>query len=175
MKKNKKENIPVSNYVKLILLICLVVVIALIGRNIYVSNENYEKTIPIIQDVLINEINTSEVYNYIRENEDAVLYVGAASNDDCRKLEESLKSIIKNRNLEYRITYLNITKEKKKTTFIKEFNKFYGTNLSKYPSFIIFEEGKVKDIITSKKNEIITLSDVVNFLERNNITSDFYD
>lgn len=175
MKKKKEETIPFSNYIKLGLIVVITIIIAIILRNYYINNENYEKTIPVIRDVLISEINSDEVYNFIRENENVLLYVGVSDDDNCRKLELELKDVITNRNLNDRITYLNITKEKKKTTFIKDFNKFYGTKINTYPSFILFEEGNVKDILTAKKNENLTIEEVINFLDRNNITSDIYD
>lgn len=148
MKKKKKDIIPVSNYVKLILVIIVVVLGVFALRNIYLSNEDYNNSIPVIRDSVVREINSKEVYNYVREDNDAIIYVGVADNKLCRKYEEELKKIIKKYFLEEEITYLNLTDLKSTKSFIKEFNKFYDSKLKDYPSIIIFKDGKVVDIFT---------------------------
>ena len=173
--KKKKSNIPFSNYIKLFLIVLVTITGAIIIRNIYVQQENYEKNIPIIRNVLINEINGDEIYNYIRENESTVLYIGVSDNKECRSLEEELKQVIIDRNLQDKITYLNITDERKKSSFINDFNKFYGVKVLGYPSFVLFEEGDVKEVLTVKTGNNLSVNEVINFLNRNNITSNDYD
>ena len=174
MKKNKNK-IPFSNYFKLGLIIIVTVLLAVLCRNYYLSRIDYENSISIIRDVLVSEINSDEVYSYIRENENVVLYIGVIDDENCRNLENDLKSVITSRGLENRITYLNITNDKKKTSFIKEFNKFYGTKVLGYPSFILFDEGKVKEIVTVKVGDDLSIDKVIDFLDRNNISTDIYD
>ena len=167
MKKKEKKEIPISNYIKLFLLIVLTVIITLIVRIKYIESVDYENDIPVIGDTLVNEINSNEIYNYIRENNDALIYIGVANNSNCRKLEKRLKSFIEKNNLEEEITYLNITGESKKNSFIKEFNKFYGTKVLGYPSFIAFEDGKVKEILTTETGDELEFSSVKSFLNKN--------
>ena len=171
---SKKKVIPFSNYIKLSLIVVLTIIGAFICRNLYVSNINYQKSISIIRDVLVSEINSSEVYNYIRENDNAVLYIGVVYDDSCRSLEKELKAVITEQKLENTITYLNITDNKKKSSFIKEFNKFYGIKLLGYPSFVYFEDGKVKDLITVKTGNNLKISEIEDFINRNNL-KDLYD
>lgn len=176
MVKGKEiKKIPVSNYIKLCLIIVVTLTLCFVFRNNYLSNQEYENGIPIIRDVLSSEINSSEVYHYVRENNDTLLYIGVANNKSCRKLEEELKSVIAERELENVITYLNLSETKNKSSFIKEFNKFYDIELLGYPSFVLIENGKVVDFITVKEEKNMSLKRVINFLERNNITNDLYD
>ena len=175
MFKKKNEKIPVSNYIKLFLLVAVTCCLALICRNIYVSNINYNNSIPVISDVLKSEIRSSEVYNFIRENDNTIIYIGVSDDSNCRNLEEELKDVITDRGLEDEITYLNLSDNKKRETFIKEFNKFYDTKLLGYPSFIIFEDGKVKDILTVKTGNSLSISKVTDFFDKNNLLSEYYD
>lgn len=175
MSKEKNKKISTANYIKLGLIIILTVIGVILIRNSYLSNQEYENGIPIIRDVLVSEINSNEVYHYIRENENVVLYIGVANDKECRSLEENLKQEITDRQLESVITYLNLTNNKKKSSFIKEFNKFFDTKLLGYPSFVLIEDGKVKDIITVKIGHELSINRVINFLERNNISRDTYD
>ncbi len=163
--KMKKEKDYVGGYIKVILLFIVTIFIILLLRNWYLSGVNYQLNTPIIGDVLVREINTEEVYNYIRENENAILYVGVVHDENCRKLEEKFKSVIEEKGLENSITYLNLTKESNVEKFVEEFNKFYNTNLLGYPSLIVFENGKVKDLLTVKVGEELTKEEVVEFLD----------
>lgn len=175
MKKNNEKKIPASNYIKLGLIILVTILVAIFLRNSYISNQEYENGIPVIRDVVASEINSNEVYHYVRENENVVLYIGVSDDSNCRNLEKDLKDVITSRGLENVITYLNLTNTKKKSSFIKEFNKFYDTKLLGYPSFVLLNDGKVTDIITVKTGSKFSVDRVINFLERNNISSDLYD
>ena len=175
MVKKKENKIPVGNYVKLGLIIVVTLIACLALRNNYVSNQEYENGIPIIRDYVTSEINSTEVYHYVRENSSVVLYIGVANNKSCRKLEEQLKDAIVDRNLGNVITYLNLTNTKSKSSFIKEFNKFYEIELIGYPSFLYIENGKVVDFITVKEKDNLDINRVINFLERNNISNELYD
>lgn len=170
--KKQKKNIPVYNYIKLGIIVVVTIFAVVVLRNWYVGKTNYELNIPIIKDTLVNEINTDEVYNYIRENENAILYIGVVSNKNCRSFEKEFNRVIVDRNLQYEITYLNLSKAKNKSKFIKEFNKFYDTNILGYPSLVIFEEGSVKNIITVKTGKDLNVKDVIKFLDSNSIVDD---
>ena len=170
MKKNNNK-IPVNNYIKLSLLVIGTVFIIVLLSKWYIGNREYELTIPIISETLINEINTDEVYDYIRANENAILYIGVVENQECRELEKEFNKVIKERTLEDTITYLNITKTKNKKNFIKEFNKFYDAELDGYPSLIIFEKGNVKDTLTVKTGKSLDIRDVEEFLNENGVVS----
>lgn len=171
MSKKENKKIPFGNYVKVILVVALVVFISFLFRNWYISSINYELNIPIITETLVSEINTDEVYNYVRENENAILYIGVVNDENCRNFEKEFNEVIKNRQLEDTITYLNITKVKNKSKFIKEFNKFYDAELKGYPSLVIFEEGEVKATLTVKTGKSLEIKDVVKFLDKNSVVS----
>ncbi len=173
--RGKKSYIPVSNYVKLVLIMVITLVGVFIFRNVYLNNKLYEENIPLIRDYVISEINANEIYNYVRENAEPIIYICTSSNTNCREFEKEFGPIIKKRGLGDRITYLNISDVKKKSTFIKEFNKFYDVKLLGYPSLVIFEEGKVKDILTVKTNNSLDIKTVVEFFEKNSVSLDYYD
>ena len=69
--KNKSSNNKnnVGGYIKIILIFAVTIFAILLLRNWYLSGVNYQLNTPIIGNVLMREINTEEVYNYIRENE----------------------------------------------------------------------------------------------------------
>lgn len=170
-KKENQKSVPKVNYVKLFLIIIITVLAVLLLRNWYINSRNYELSIPIIKDTLKNEINEDEVYNYIRENENAILYLGVANDENCRNFEKEFNTVIEKRKLEDTIMYLNITKSENKEDFVKDFNKFYDTNLLGYPSIIVFDEGKVKATLTVKVGSKLEIEDVILFLDRNDVAA----
>ena len=86
---NNKNNI--GGYIKIALIFVVTIFAILLLRNWYLSGINYQLNTPIIGNVLVQEINTEEVYNYIRENENAILYVGVVNDRNCRKFEEEFQ------------------------------------------------------------------------------------
>ena len=74
--------------------------------------------------------------------------------------------MVKERQLENSITYLNLTKESNITQFIKEFNKFYDTDLLGYPSLVVFQDGKVLDVLTVSTGGTLSKEKAVEFLDR---------
>lgn len=165
--KKTKNKISIGDYIKLSLVVFITVMLCFVLRNWYLSRVDYEMNIPIITETLLTKINTNEVYNYIRENENAILYIGVASNQECRDFEIEFNKVIKERKLENIITYLNLSDTSNKNSFIKEFNKFYDTKLLGYPSLIIFEDGSVKDILTVKTGKKLKVEDAIKFLDEN--------
>ncbi|MDE5587137.1 MAG: hypothetical protein K2I72_02045, partial [Bacilli bacterium] len=107
------------------------------------------------------------IYNYVREYPNALIYVGAVSDSNCRTFEIDFNQIIRNNKLEEEITYLNLEKEKNIKEFFKEFNKFYNSALKKYPSIIAFKDGKVAEILEIPVGDNYSSSLVQEFLDRN--------
>lgn len=170
-KKQEEKGKLLKGYVKLIILFTAVVALVFVLRNWYINSKDFEMGIPVINETLKQELKSTEIYNYIRENENAVIYVGVADSKKCRDFETIFNGIIKDRSLENTITYLNLSTESNKKSFIKEFNKFYNTSLKSYPSVIVFNEGQVVSIFdadnTSKEK-------IMNFIDMNNIISKDY-
>ncbi len=170
-----KKKIPFSNYFKLIVVVVITVLIALILRNWYLSRMNYEKNISILGEKLQMEIVPEEVYDYVREKGDVVLYFGVVDNDECRNFEKDFQEFVEEQDLEEVITYVNLTKLSNKKSFIKEFNKFYGSEVKGYPSFIVFEDGKVEAVLTVDVGEELKVPMAKTFFHQNKIASDLYD
>ena len=173
--KNKTSRIPIANYIQLFIIIAVTLVGVFIFRNVYLKDRLYEESTPLIRNYIISEINSNEIYNYVRENGELIIYVCTSDNKTCRDFEKEFGPYLKDKGLERKITYLNLKSLKKKSSFIKEFNKFYDTKLLGYPSIIIFEEGKVKDILTVKADSELSFEKLKDFFKKNSISSGEYD
>ncbi len=172
--KTKKERERIEKkdrfirYLELVLIFALTIVFMLGLRIFYLNDQNYQKTIPIMRDVLF-EIRASEVENFVNEKQDAILYVGTSANDASRTFEKDFKPYVEENHLEDVITYLNLSDANVDdfyTTFNNQYN--YSTSWS-YPAFIVFEDGKVKNILASTKSKTFDINEVDWFLRDNGL------
>jgi len=149
-----KKKVPVSNWVKLVLIFVLVIGFALFIRRWYINSNNLEMQIPVVSDVLTSEVRLAEIYDYINENDPALIYFESSSDSDCRKLEKNLIPFFKDNSLEDVVVYINLDGEDIET-FFKEFTEFYGYRgeIESVPTFIYFEEAKVDNVLTGKVNK----------------------
>lgn len=165
----EKNKISIGNYFKVFAVSLVVIFVSFLLRSWYINDRNYELNIPVITKTLLSEINTEEVYNYVHENEDTILYLGVANDINCRNFEKEFNKVIKERYLEDTITYLNLTKEVNRSKFIDDFNNFYNINLSGYPSIVIFKDGEVKATLDIESD--FDINKVILFLDENSVVS----
>lgn len=172
---NIEKNTDSSNlfygYVKLIVLFVATILLVLFIRNLYLNKVNYKLNVPVISETLHQEINQNEIYNFVRENPNAVIYICAVQDDSCRIFELDFNRIIQKRKLEDEIVYLNLGETSKSASFFKEFNKFYSSSLEKYPSILVFENGKVVDIFKVPGKEQYSSQEVEEFLDQHQVVS----
>lgn len=167
MKNNKKEDlrvIPKNNYAKLSTIFVITIIVVVFAFVSYRSHSSFINNIPVIRGTL-SEIEEKDLNNYITEHDEVLLYVGVASDENCRSLEEDLKETLKNRGLLNTI-YLNITSISNKEDFYKSFNNNYSDNikLNNYPAFVIISNNKIVDLVERKDNKL-NIGDVERLLD----------
>ena len=148
MKKNNKK-IGVSNYIIVIAIMLVSMFSIILLRNLYVTREENKLSIPVLRDVLMHELTSSEVDNYINENPDVVMYIGVSKDKKCRSFESDIKSYLINNNLGYDIVYVNLDSDEV-DSFFNSFNENYGgdNRLNQYPAFVSIKNGKLEDILS---------------------------
>ena len=163
-KSNKKEEIkkiPLKNYIIVVIIFIASISLAVFLRGWYMSYQNYEKTIPVL-DGVISEVRYNEIHNYIGDNQSGIIYIGVADDENCRELEEDLIKVIEKRHLKDKLVYFNITDVEDKELLLKEFNDKYvtGDKIYAYPAIILIEDGKVVDFISKNASQNLLISDV---------------
>lgn len=150
----EKKKVPVKNWVKLALIFVLVIGMSLFIRRWYINSNNLEMQIPVVSEVLTNEVKLAEIYNYINENDPALIYFESSSDSDCRKLEKNLIPFFRDYSLEDAIVYINLDGENVKE-FFSDLKEVYGYkgDVESVPTFIYFEEGKIENVLTGKVNK----------------------
>lgn len=166
---DQKEKKKIYNYIITIILFIACCGLTLYVCELYKVNEEAQKKIPVIQG-LISEIYSDDLEHYVMDNQTTVVYMCAANDEDCRTFERDFKKLLRKNDYSDRLIYLNLT-DVNQEEFVVSFNEKYKYKTeitTKYPAFILFEDGKIKSILqeNSKKLDIIK---VKNFLELNEI------
>ena len=170
--KNKK----LHNYLILLLIFVVSIIVVLYVCQLYKVEKDAEQKIPVIRSSIKNEILPDELEHYVRDNSRFVIYMCTANDDRCRTFEKDFKRLLsskkaKNANYTDAIVYLNLT-DSDQQEFVDTFNSKYPYRngiTEYYPAFVLFEDGKVKNILQASKNKSLTISKVSSFLELNDI------
>lgn len=154
-KIEKTRDIPRKNYITLFV-IYVVCILAVVGMKIlYRSYSEYKLNIPVLQGK-ISEVNINELDEYIAAHDDFYLYVGVASDTNCRNIEHELIRLLKLKNIKDETVYLNVSNLKDSNNVIYSKLSKYG-DLNKtinYPLFIIFKDGKIFGKLDKVSNKI---------------------
>jgi len=159
--KNKKI---ISNYIKLALIFIGIIVAVLVFRKWYLNIEELKRNTPVLEGVVTHQINSNEIYNYINDNDTALIYMCVSNDDECRNFENNIKILIIDNSLEDAIIYLDLSDNKDTSKFYTEFaNKYqYDKNLLEHPTFLYFENSNISNALSGEE---LSVDDVKSFLK----------
>ena len=175
MKKNNKKtnenNKPLKNYIILLLLFAVGIGLTLYLCKWYKVIDEEKKSVPVIRGTITNELYPNEVDAYLVEYPSSVLYLCTSESPKCRSFEKHFKKYLESsQNSDY-IVYVNLTNTNL-DEFTNNFNDKYSSKKkisSSYPTLVVLNDGKISDIIQTKKDKKLTVKDAKEFLEENNI------
>lgn len=169
-KEDTTRKIPKKNYVILAVLFIFSIALVLYLCNLYQVYDEHQKETPIIRDTL-SEIASDELDHYILENPTTVIYMCTAENMVCRNYEKDFKKLVEKENLQESIVYLNLS-NLNQTEFVNNFNSKYPYKVSlssEYPALVVFEDGKIGNVLQGTGDEKLTITKTKQFIDINNI------
>ncbi len=167
--EKKIKKITIKNYLILALIflgtICLTIYFC---RCYSVYNEKM-KEVPVIRGV-ISEITSEELEHYVNDNPNCIVYMCIASDMKCRNFEQDFIKLIKKKNLQEEIVYLNLSNvdQEKFTGAFNDKYKYSVQLTTNYPAIVTFEENKVSNIIQEDDGEL-SITKAKQFIELNRI------
>lgn len=173
MAKNKEQPKvayrPTKNYVIYAGIVIATILLVVYLCDWYHAYQEYQVTIPVIRGT-IPEINRQEVEHYLLENEDAILYLCTAEEEDCRTFEVGLKRMIKENHLEEKMTYVNLEDQKDFSAFAKEFTQKHDLKepLVSYPAIIHMKDQQVQDVLQGTEEKRLSIDRFQQFLDLTN-------
>ena len=171
MKKTKEEKPnKLRNYLLLLFLFIFCMVIVIYLCQIYKINDEEKKKTPVISGAL-SEIYYEDLEHYLMDNPTVVLYLCTANDDVCRSFERDFKKLLKKKEYNDQIIYLNLT-DLEQEVFVKDFNDTYVYKEKvtvDYPAFVLFEDGRIKAILQGTKEKPLTIVKAKQFLDINKV------
>ena len=169
MKKEQEKKVTIKSYLILATIFMLTIGITIYLCECYKVYDESKKETPIIRGTL-SEITSEELEHYVQENQNCVVYMCTASNQVCRDYEEKFKKLIKKKNLQEDIVYLNLSNIEQ-DKFIESFNNKYKYKIkltSNYPAIVIFDEAKISALL-QENDEKLSIDRTKQFIELNKI------
>lgn len=152
--RRKTREIPQKNYITYGLIVFFTLAASISMFVIYENHKNYLSNIPVLRGIA-REIESKDLNEYLKENEDVILYFGVANDENSREVEEDLKDLINRKNLD--IVYVNLGNVEKINDFYKTFNSNYSNGtveLSNYPAFVLVHDQKIVDLVQRNERKL---------------------
>ena len=168
MVKNKR-NIPAKNYFILGAII-LVTMIALIYSSAWYKQYMSTKRLSPYITSTLREVKEDNLNIVIKERDTLIMYMCTTSEQVCRSFEKNFSKYIKDNNLQDDIMYLNLGYDKDENKLLENvYNRYKSSDLVKkvyeYPTLVIFNNGKIVDVLSSSSNNDLTIDKVQEFLK----------
>lgn len=170
----KKRHVPIKNYIILVFIVLAVLALTFYLAAWYKTIKEYYQNNSVIAGV-ISKIEVESLPSYLLDNPTTIIYIASSNDQEVKDFEKKFKKYIIDENLNYEIIYLDVNGLT--SDYIDEsLLKYSSSSLKKMkkiitPNLIYFENGEISDILYVKENTI-KKSDVVKFLERNNVVED---
>lgn len=172
----KMREIAPKNYVVLGI-VFIVTLLAVFGlRKWYLSYQDYKLTIPILEGK-VNKISINEFEHYIIENDDVILYIEESNEKNSRAIDKDFVKVMKKREILDKVAFIDL-KDENKEAFISRFNDLYATDgkeVQAVPAFVMFSDGKIKDLAGDTKKSQINMGDIEQLLDEYEIEGNSSD
>ena len=152
--KDELRVIPKKNYIILGIVI-LVSLLIIYYFYMWVSAYKDAKENVSVLDNYMNVINYNELDNYITENPNSIIYVSVLEDEKIRNFEKKLKNVLKNKEMDSVILYLDITDDIKKRNVKKEMIDRFSINsisMVDVPCVLVIKDGKLNSIYSVTAN-----------------------
>ncbi len=170
-KKSKDTNkkIPIKNYIILGSIVVIALLVSMYLFSWYRQYTDNKVNQPIITDTL-REVEYNNLNTVLKERDVLIMYMCTTDEDICRSFEKKFSSFVKDNNLTEEIVYLNLGYSSDNSGLLdKVYSKYKSDDLVKkvysYPTLLIFNQGKIVDVLSSNGKNKITIDQVEDFLE----------
>lgn len=168
-KKEDKREIPTRNYVILGIIVIITLLIVIYLCSWYKQYTDNKVNEPVITSVL-REVEYNNLDTVLRERDVLIMYMCTTDESICRSFEKKFSEYIKDNNLTEEIVYLNLGYLKDENDLLDTvYDKYKSDTLVKkvyeYPTLLIFNQGKIVDVLSSNGKNKIDIDKVEEFLE----------
>jgi len=161
-----KRNIPLKNYIVLLLIIFLTIVLLVYLTNVYNKKRDYDESKNIRMSFL-KIMQEDDFENFITENQEFVLYISNSDNQNIVDFEKDMKKLVIKKGYDKEMIYLNSKNLSDK--FIETIKNYFSDSLKKeniklLPNVLIIKNGKISNILYV--SSITNAQDVIDCIEK---------
>lgn len=149
-----KREIPVKNYVILILVFLVTIVAVFYVRDWYNTTKNYYAQNSVMTKV-VREIKSEEISNYILENQRFILYVSSGHDSGIKNFEDDFKNLIQSLDITDDVLYMNLDGVNSesfydllKNNYVRN-SKIENQIVDSNSSLYLFTDGKVSGVLNN--------------------------
>ncbi len=149
-----KREIPVKNYVILILVFLVTIVAVFYVRDWYNTTKNYYAQNSVMTKV-VREIKSEEISNYILENQRFILYVSSGHDSGIKNFEDDFKNLIQSLDITDDVLYMNLDGVNSesfydllKNNYVRN-SKIKNQIVDSNSSLYLFTDGKVSGVLNN--------------------------
>ena len=161
--KMKKRNIPLKNYITLLLIAFATIFLVFYLRSWYNASKEYYQNNSIMSKYL-SELKSEEINSYILDNPEVVIYYASARDTNIKSFEKSFKKLMEQYEIKENIIYIDSSKAEN-NELISVLNSISDKKANSLivPNLIYIKNSRVNKILYSEVTEI-NRRDVRNFL-----------
>ena len=168
-KKEEKREIPVKNYFILAVIMIITVLACLYLCAWYKQYNDSKVNTPVITSTL-REVEYNNLKTVLKERDVLIMYMCTTDENICRSFEKKFSSYIKEHNLTEDVIYLNLGYNSDENNLVEKVYKNYKSDTLvkkayEYPTLLIFNQGKIVDVLSSNGKNKLTMSKVEDFLK----------
>ena len=149
-----KREIPVKNYVILILVFLVTIVAVFYVRDWYNTTKNYYAQNSVMAKV-VREIKSEEISNYILENQRFILYVSSGHDSGIKNFVSDFKNLIQSLDITDDVLYMNLDGVNSesfydllKNNYVRN-SKIENQIVDSNSSLYLFTDGKVSGVLNN--------------------------
>ena len=165
--KNTNKEIPIKNYIILGTIIIITLLVAIYLFSWYRQYTDNKVSEPVITNTL-REVEYNNLNTVLKERDVLIMYMCTTDEDICRSFEKKFASYVKDNNLTEESVYLNLGYSSYENGLLdKVYSNYKSDDLKKvysYPTLLIFNQGKIVDVLSSNGKNTITINQVKDFL-----------
>lgn len=168
-KKGEQKEISIKNYIVLGVIVVITLLACVYLFSWFKQYNDSKINTPIITSTL-REVAYDNLDTVLQERDVLIMYMCTTDESVCRSFEKKFVNYVKENNLTEDIIYLNLGYNKDENNLLDTvYSKYKSDSLVKrvyeYPTLLIFNDGKIVDVLSSNENDKLSIDDVNRFLE----------
>lgn len=165
----KKREIPLKNYIILLITIIATTLLCLYIAQWYKKAEENN----IEQGILAKElpqVTVEEFQNYVTENPNIMLYVSISTDENMKRFEKNIYDFITEENIRNHFVYMDASKidQNALEKILQSKSNTSKNNYNNIPNIYVFKDGKIEDMLYTNSPSLHS-KEAIRFIKKQDV------